>query len=146
MVHDWNSKRLWYKMIKMITWWFMIGTPNVFRSMAYFVASSRARWARPTAPDATGGRVWKTKTNSKTRLLKWERFVFTQYLKYLEASKKTIKLNQPNRTWHSSRITLFDQISGQGEKLCSFVMLFGKQIKAWWPSSLKGLSTSLQIE
>jgi hypothetical protein len=43
--------------IKMLAWWFMIGTPNVFRSMAYFVASSRARWARPTAPDATGGRV-----------------------------------------------------------------------------------------
>ena len=34
-----------------------MGTPKAFLSVAYFVASSRALWAMPTAPAATGGRV-----------------------------------------------------------------------------------------
>ena len=34
-----------------------IGLPMVFLSKEYLIASSSALWARPTAPEATGGRV-----------------------------------------------------------------------------------------
>jgi hypothetical protein len=36
-----------------LAWCSAIGTPNVFLSREYFVASSRARCARPVAAEAT---------------------------------------------------------------------------------------------
>ena len=49
-----------------IAWWFIIGVPKVFLSNEYFIDSSSALWARPTAPQATGGRV-KSKAAMATR-------------------------------------------------------------------------------
>lgn len=39
--------------MKATAWCRAMGTPNVLRSKAYFVASVRARWAKPVAPAAT---------------------------------------------------------------------------------------------
>ncbi len=46
---------------------FMIACPNVDLSMAYLVASSRHRCAKPTAPAATGGLV---RSNAPIAILK----------------------------------------------------------------------------
>jgi hypothetical protein len=43
--------------MKAMAWCSMIGLPIVFRVWAYMVASSRARWASPTAAAATSGLV-----------------------------------------------------------------------------------------
>ena len=56
---DWKLFVEWsFELVfEILTWWKAMGTPKVFLSRAYLVASSIALWARPVAPAATCTRM-----------------------------------------------------------------------------------------